>query len=89
MPPRLFASRNALPPEGVAAPVARQSRFHGPCWNGEALSYRQLLEENLRTCGSISACALMDSAKKVGLSPACGLQDRALQPRAPRAMGLL
>ena len=30
-------------------------------------------------CGSRSACALLDSVKKVGLSPASGLQDRALR----------
>ena len=28
--PTLPAARGALPPEGAAAPVARQSRFHGP-----------------------------------------------------------
>ena len=30
-PPRSFASRNSLPPEGAAAPAARQSQFRGPC----------------------------------------------------------
>ncbi|MES2942537.1 MAG: xanthine dehydrogenase small subunit, partial [Pseudomonadota bacterium] len=33
--PTLVASRTALPPEGAAAPVARQSRFHGPCLTGD------------------------------------------------------
>jgi len=32
MTPTLFTSCNALPPEGAAAPAARQSRFRGPCW---------------------------------------------------------
>ena len=32
MAPTLVASRTALPPEGAAAPAARQSRFRGPCW---------------------------------------------------------
>ncbi len=32
--PTLVASRTALPPEGAAAPVARQSRFHGPGLKG-------------------------------------------------------
>ena len=32
-------------------------------------------------CGSRSACALLDSVKKVGLSPASGLQDRAPRSR--------
>ncbi len=27
LPPRSFASRNSLPPEGAAPPAARQSRF--------------------------------------------------------------
>ncbi len=31
MAPTLFTSCNALPPEGAAAPAARQSRFRGPC----------------------------------------------------------
>ena len=59
---------------------------------------RPLLEEDIRSpscslslreragasrCGSRSACALLDSVKKVGLSPACGLQDRA--PRLLRS----
>ena len=35
VPPRSFASRNSLPPEGAAAPAARQSRFRGPCLNGK------------------------------------------------------
>ena len=35
MAPTLVASRTALPPEGAAAPAARQSRFRGPCWNGK------------------------------------------------------
>ena len=34
--PTLPASRGALPPEGAAAPVARQSRFHGPDLPGVA-----------------------------------------------------
>ena len=34
--PTLFTSCNALPPEGAAAPAARQSRFRGPCWRGIA-----------------------------------------------------
>ncbi len=35
MAPTLVASRTALPPEGAAAPAARQSRFRGPCWREE------------------------------------------------------
>ena len=35
MTPTLVASRTALPPEGAAAPAARQSRFRGPCWREE------------------------------------------------------
>ncbi|MEO6321138.1 MAG: GNAT family N-acetyltransferase, partial [Polaromonas sp.] len=34
--PTLPAARGALPPEGAAAPVARQSRFHGPDLPGVA-----------------------------------------------------
>jgi len=34
MAPTLVAARTALPPEGAAAPVARQSRFHGPGLKG-------------------------------------------------------
>jgi adenosylcobyric acid synthase len=34
MAPTLVASRTALPPKGTAAPVARQSRSHGPCLKG-------------------------------------------------------
>ena len=30
--PTLFTSCNTLPPEGAAAPAARQSRFRGPGW---------------------------------------------------------
>jgi adenosylcobyric acid synthase len=33
MAPTLVAARTSLPPEGAAAPVARQSRFHGPGLN--------------------------------------------------------
>ena len=33
--PTLPASRSSLPPEGAAAPAARQSRFRGPGWAGE------------------------------------------------------
>ena len=36
--PTLPASRGALPPEGAAAPVARQSRFHGPDLPGDVTS---------------------------------------------------
>ena len=35
MPPRLLTACSALPPVGAAAPVARRSRFHGPCLNLE------------------------------------------------------
>ncbi|OZA92786.1 MAG: hypothetical protein B7X59_15360 [Polaromonas sp. 39-63-203] len=35
-PPSL-ASRNSLPPEGAAAPAARQSRFRGPGLHGRVL----------------------------------------------------
>ena len=38
--PTLFASRNALPPEGAAAPAARQSRFRGPDWLETAAAER-------------------------------------------------
>jgi len=38
-PPRSFASRNSLPPEGAGAPAARQSRFRGPCWLEEPPQY--------------------------------------------------
>ena len=34
LPPRLLTACSALPPEGAAAPVARRSRFHGPCLKG-------------------------------------------------------
>ena len=34
MAPTLVAARTALPPGGAAAPVARQSRFHGPGLKG-------------------------------------------------------
>ena len=30
--PTLVTACTALPPEGAAAPAARQSRFRGPCW---------------------------------------------------------
>jgi multidrug efflux pump len=33
--PTLPASRGSLPPEGAAAPAARQSRFRGPGWTGD------------------------------------------------------
>ena len=33
--PTLPASRGSLPPEGAAAPAARQSRFRGPGWIGD------------------------------------------------------
>ncbi len=33
--PPLFTACGSLPPEGAAAPAARQSRFRGPCWNEE------------------------------------------------------
>ncbi len=36
MAPTLVASRTALPPEGAAAPAARQSRFRGPLLEGES-----------------------------------------------------
>ena len=35
MAPTLPTACGSLPPEGVAAPAARQSRFRGPCWWGE------------------------------------------------------
>ncbi len=35
MAPTFVASRTALPSEGAAAPAARQSRFCGPCLNGD------------------------------------------------------
>ena len=49
-PPRSFTSCNSLPPEGAAAPVARQSRFHGPGLLGEVppwsfTAYRSLPPE--------------------------------------------
>ena len=44
-PPRSLTACSSLPPEGATAPVARQSRFHGPCWNGEALSCSLSLRE--------------------------------------------
>ena len=31
LPPRSFASRNSLPPEGAAAPADWQSQIRGPC----------------------------------------------------------
>ncbi len=34
MPPRLLTAYSALPPEGAAAPAARQSRFRGPGLKG-------------------------------------------------------
>ncbi len=36
--PTLPASRGSLPPEGAAAPAARQSRFRGPGWTGDRAS---------------------------------------------------
>ena len=82
-PPRSRTACRSLPPKGAAAPVARQSRFHGPCSNGMAPSYSLSLRERAGAsrCGSRSACALLDSVEKAGLRPACGLQDRA--PRIP------
>ncbi len=43
-----------------------------------SLSYSLSLRERAGAsrCGSRSACALLDSVKKGGLSPASGLQDR-------------
>jgi hypothetical protein len=38
MPPRSFASRNSLPPEGAAAPADWQSQFRGPCLIKRSLS---------------------------------------------------
>ena len=35
-PPRSLTACNSLPPEGAAAPAARQSRFRGPCLVEEA-----------------------------------------------------
>ncbi len=35
MAPTLVTTCTALPPEGAAAPAARQSRFRGPCLKGE------------------------------------------------------
>jgi general secretion pathway protein H len=35
-PPRSLTACSSLPPEGAAAPAARQSRFRGPCWPQEA-----------------------------------------------------
>ena len=35
MAPTLATACASLPPEGAAAPAARQSRFRGPCWVGE------------------------------------------------------
>jgi general secretion pathway protein H len=34
-PPRSLTACSSLPPEGAAAPAARQSRFRGPCWPEE------------------------------------------------------
>ena len=36
MAPTLATACASLPPEGAAAPAARQSRFRGPCWVGGA-----------------------------------------------------
>ena len=33
LPPRSFAARNSLPPEGAAAPTDWQSQIRGPCLN--------------------------------------------------------
>ena len=59
----------------------RRSLLRGTCANLAAccgVSYSLSLWERAGAsrCGSRSACALLDSAKKVGLGPACGLQDR-------------
>ena len=51
-PPRLLTACSALPPEGATAPVARQSRFHGPCWNGEVPSCALSLRERAGGEGS-------------------------------------
>ena len=36
-PPRSLTACSFLPPEGAAAPAARQSRFRGPCLTGFAV----------------------------------------------------
>ena len=68
MPPRSFAARNSLPPEGAAAPVARLSRFHGPCLNGEPpplrTECRALPPEGAECRGSKPANAGSDGTKK-------------------------
>ena len=45
LPPRSRTACRFLPPEGAAAPVARQSRFHGPCWGEDSPSYSLSLRE--------------------------------------------
>ena len=52
--PTLVASRTALPPEGAAAPVARQSRFHGPCLTRDKSLHpaqQAMLENHASQCG--------------------------------------
>ena len=60
--PTLVASRTALPPEGASvrpevskdAPVARQSRFHGPCLTGDNSLHpaqQAMLENHASQCG--------------------------------------
>ena len=84
LPPR-SASRNFLPPEGDAAPAVWQSQSRGPCSNGEAPSYSLSLRERAGAsrCGSRRACAGLDSVKRAGLRPACGLQDRGSRSCGP------
>ncbi|OOG35878.1 hypothetical protein B0B52_21435 [Polaromonas sp. A23] len=43
MTPTLPTSCGSLPPEGAAAPAARQSRFRGPCWSIPHLGQRLFL----------------------------------------------
>ena len=62
-----------------AAPTRREREQTAAGVRFYSLSLRE--RAGASRCGSRSACALLDGVKKVGLSPACGLQDRA--PRLP------
>ena len=61
-PPRLRTSCHSLPPEGAAAPMARQSRFHGPCLKGslfQPLAAGRLIKQGPRDwlCQTAGAAA--------------------------------
>ncbi len=65
-PPRSRTSCRSLPPEGAAAPVARQSRFHGPCLKGRfALPLTPSYSLSLRERAGVRALRLGSMAPTV------------------------